>query len=105
MRSSRRSFFALPSGKAWLRAVAYLALALLHLPLVFIALYAFNDDSGGYNFPMSGLTLRWVSKAMERTDIRDAIVLSLSVATVATLIAMVLGTLTEIGRASCRERV
>lgn len=94
MRFSRRKLFALPSGKAWLRAVAYLALALLHLPLVFIALYAFNDDSGGYNFPMSGLTLRWVSKAMERTDIRDAIVFSLSVATVATLIAMVLGTLT-----------
>lgn len=94
MRFSRRSLFALPSGKAWLRAMAYLALAFLHLPLVFIALYAFNDDSGGYNFPMSGLTLRWVMKAMERTDIRDAIVLSLSVATVATLIAMVLGTLT-----------
>jgi putative spermidine/putrescine transport system permease protein len=94
MRFSRRKLFALPSGKAWLRAVAYLALALLHLPLVFIALYAFNDDSGGYNFPVSGLTLRWVSKAMERTDIRDAIVLSISVATVATLIAMVLGTLT-----------
>jgi len=94
MRFKQLGRIARPSGKTWLRAIAYLALAFLHLPLVFIALYAFNDDSGGYNFPMSGLTLRWVSKAMERTDIRDAIVLSLSVATVATLIAMVLGTLT-----------
>lgn len=77
-----------------LRFAAYGGLAFLHLPLVFIALYAFNDDSGGYNFPMSGLTLRWVRMALERSDIRDAISLSLSVATVATLIAVVLGTLT-----------
>ena len=77
-----------------LRLAAYGGLAFLHLPLVFIALYAFNDDSGGYNFPMTGLTLRWVRMALERSDIRDAISLSLSVATVATLIAVVLGTLT-----------
>ena len=77
-----------------LRWAAYAGLAFLHLPLVFIALYAFNDDSGGYNFPMTGLTLRWVRMALERSDIRDAISLSLSVAAVATLIAMVLGTLT-----------
>jgi putative spermidine/putrescine transport system permease protein len=77
-----------------LRFAAYGGLAFLHLPLVFIALYAFNDDSGGYNFPMTGLTLRWVRMALERSDIRDAISLSLSVATVATLIAVVLGTLT-----------
>jgi putative spermidine/putrescine transport system permease protein len=77
-----------------LRFAAYAGLTFLHLPLVFIALYAFNDDSGGYNFPMTGLTLRWVRMALERSDIRDAISLSLSVATVATLIAVVLGTLT-----------
>lgn len=77
-----------------LRFAAYGGLAFLHLPLVFIALYAFNDDSGGYNFPMTGLTLRWVRMALERSDIRDAISLSLSVAAVATLIAVVLGTLT-----------
>ena len=76
-----------------LRLLAYAGLAFLHLPLVFIALYAFNDDNGGYNFPMTGLTLRWLQMALERSDIRAAIGLSLGVATVATLIAVVLGTL------------
>lgn len=77
-----------------LRCVAYAGLAFLHLPLLFIALYAFNNADSSYSFPIEGLTLRWFSRALERTDIHEAIYLSLSVAAMATLIAMVLGTLT-----------
>jgi putative spermidine/putrescine transport system permease protein len=77
-----------------LRMAAYAGLAFLHLPLVFIALYAFNSDDSGYSFPIPGLTLRWFYRALERTDIHEAIALSLSVAAMATVIAMVLGTLT-----------
>ncbi len=77
-----------------LRLAAYAGLAFLHLPLLFIAVNAFYDNSGGAAWSLDSLTLRWVAKAMERTDIRSAIGLSLSVATVATLIAIVLGTLT-----------
>lgn len=83
-----------PSGVALLRTAAYAGLAFLHLPLAFIALYAFNSDDSGYSFPLNGLTLRWFARAWERTDIQQAIVLSLSVAAMATVIAMVLGTLT-----------
>ena len=43
---------------------------------------------------MEGLTLRWFARALERTDIHEAIILSLAVAAMATVIAMVLGTLT-----------
>jgi putative spermidine/putrescine transport system permease protein len=81
-------------SKALLRLAAYGGLAFLHLPLLFIALYAFNSADSGYSFPLTGLTLRWFIRAWERTDIREAITLSLSVAAVATAIAMVLGTLT-----------
>jgi putative spermidine/putrescine transport system permease protein len=77
-----------------LRISAYAGLAFLHLPLLFIALYAFNIDDTGYSFPIKGLTLHWFARAMERTDIHQAIYLSLSVAAMATAIAMVLGTLT-----------
>jgi putative spermidine/putrescine transport system permease protein len=77
-----------------LRLSAYAGLAFLHLPLLFIALYAFNADDSGYSFPISGLTLRWFYRALERTDIHQAIYLSISVAAMATVIAMVLGTLT-----------
>lgn len=76
-----------------LRIAAYGVIAFLHLPLLFIAVYAFNDDDSSYAFPLSGLTLRWFAKALEREDIRQAIGLSLSVAALATVIAMALGTL------------
>ncbi|MDD2925123.1 ABC transporter permease, partial [Rhodoferax sp.] len=82
------------SRPTWLRLAAYAGLAFLHLPLLFIALYAFNNADSSYSFPIQGLTLRWFARALERTDIHAAIDLSLSVAAMATLIAMVLGTLT-----------
>jgi putative spermidine/putrescine transport system permease protein len=80
-------------GHRGLRFAAYAGLAFLHLPLIFIALYAFNASDSGYSFPITGPTLRWFVRAWEREDIREAIGLSLSVATMATLLAMLLGTL------------
>lgn len=77
-----------------LRLAAYAGLIFLHLPLLFIALYAFNSADSSYSFPIEGLTLRWFARTLERTDIHAAISLSLAVAAMATLIAMVLGTLT-----------
>lgn len=76
-----------------LRVAAYGALTFLHLPLLFIAVYAFNDDDSTYAFPLSGFTLRWVGRALEREDVRQAIGLSLGVAAMATIIAMSLGSL------------
>lgn len=81
-------------SKGWLRLAAYAGLAFLHLPLLFIAASAFHDNTGGAGWSWDSLTLRWFAKVAERTDVRDAILLSISVATVATLIAVVLGTLT-----------
>jgi len=96
MRYENRSTLRLrrPSGLAVLRTAAYAGLAFLHLPLIFIALYAFNIDDSGYSFPLQGVTLHWFARAWERSDIHEAIALSLSVAAMATVIAMVLGTLT-----------
>jgi putative spermidine/putrescine transport system permease protein len=90
----RKTVFRRPGGVGVLRCAAYAGLAFLHLPLVFIVLYAFNSSESGYTFPLSGLTLHWFGRAWERKDIQDAILLSLSVAAMATTIAMVLGTLT-----------
>ena len=90
----KKTVFRRPGGVGVLRLAAYAGLAFLHLPLVFIVLYAFNSSESGYTFPLSGLTLHWFGRAWERKDIQDAILLSLSVAAMATTIAMVLGTLT-----------
>src|SRR5262245_33375458 len=75
------------------RLAAYAGLAFLHFPVVIIILYAFTTEDRTYQFPPPGLTLKWFHLALERSDMWAAMRLSLSVATVATLTAIVLGTL------------
>jgi putative spermidine/putrescine transport system permease protein len=67
--------------------------AFLHVPLAFIILYAFSTDEKSFVFPLPGLTLKWFMVAWGRQDIRSALSLSLQVAAVSTLAAMLLGTL------------
>lgn len=76
-----------------LRLTAWSALLFLHLPIAVVALYAFGTESNAFSFPPKGFTLRWFAEAAKRDDIVNAIVLSVQVAAVATLGALVLGTL------------
>ncbi|GAB3235451.1 ABC transporter permease [Pseudaeromonas pectinilytica] len=76
-----------------LKLLAWCGLALLHLPLLVIALYAFNTESAAFSFPLQGFTLKWFGMALSRPDVLAAIGLSLQVAALATLLAMILGTL------------
>ena len=65
----------------------------LHFPLLIIAIYAFNTEDAAFSFPPQGLTLRWFSEAAGRSDILQAVTLSLKIAALSTAIALVLGTL------------
>jgi len=67
--------------------------AFLHVPLAFIILYAFSTDEKSFVFPLPGLTLKWFAVAWARQDIHSALSLSLQVAAIATLVAILLGTL------------
>jgi putative spermidine/putrescine transport system permease protein len=67
-------------------------LLFLHLPLLLIFVYAFTTEEKSYAFPPPGYTLKWFAVVWARQDIWDAIWLSLKVASIATLIALVLGT-------------
>jgi putative spermidine/putrescine transport system permease protein len=67
-------------------------LLFLHLPLLLIFLYAFTTEEKSYQFPPPDYTLKWFSVVWERQDIWNAIWLSVRVAAIATLIALVLGT-------------
>jgi putative spermidine/putrescine transport system permease protein len=75
-----------------LKIVAAAGLAFLHVPLALIVLYAFTTEEKSYVFPPPGLTTQWFAIAAERTDIWAALTLSLRVAAVATLLALLLGT-------------
>lgn len=85
----------MPSERATpgLRIAATLGLAFLHLPILLIFLYAFTTEERTYAFPPPGLTTQWFAAAWGRPDIWQALSLSLQVATIATALAMVLGTL------------
>lgn len=76
-----------------LRLAAWGGLLFLHFPLLLIAVYAFNTEESAFSFPPQGFTLKWFGLALARQDILDAIKLSLQVAALSTVIALVLGTL------------
>ncbi len=76
-----------------LKLAALGTLLFLHIPLLIIFLYAFTTDEATYTFPLPGVTTRWFGETLGRTDLWAALTLSLKVATVATLAALILGTL------------
>jgi putative spermidine/putrescine transport system permease protein len=93
--STRASFF--------LKAGAAGGLLFLHIPLAFIILYAFTTEEKSFQFPPPGLTVRWFKAAwFDRPDIWPPLVLSLQVAVIATLIALLLGTLAAAALARSR---
>lgn len=69
-------------------------LLFLHLPILLIFVYAFTTEERSYQWPPPGFTLRWLSVTWNRPDVWAALQLSLKVASAATLIALILGTLT-----------
>ncbi|PIV32876.1 MAG: spermidine/putrescine ABC transporter permease [Lysobacterales bacterium CG02_land_8_20_14_3_00_62_12] len=76
-----------------LRLAAWGGLLFLHLPILVIVIYAFNTEQSAFSFPLPGFTLQWFAEAFARDDLRAAIWWSLQVASLATVAAMVLGTL------------
>lgn len=78
------------------RIAAFAGLAFMHLPVLVIVLYAFTTADRTYEFPPPGLTLHWFTAAFARSDVWDAMRLSLSVAALATVFSILLGSLTAL---------
>jgi putative spermidine/putrescine transport system permease protein len=94
MRLSRRSALLL-------RVAVGVGLAFIYIPLIILAIYAFNS-SNILEWPPPGLTLDWFPKAIEEEFAREAFVTSLKAGSVATAIAIVLGTLASLAVARHR---
>ncbi|MEX1247765.1 MAG: ABC transporter permease [Anaerolineales bacterium] len=73
--------------------MAFAAVLFLNLPILIIFLYAFTSDEQTFTFPLPGLTAKWFGIAWGRRDMWAALGLSLQVAVLATLLALLLGTL------------
>ena len=68
-------------------------LMFLHFPLFIVILYAFTTQESAFTFPPPGLTTRWFSQALDTPDLWASVRLSVQVALVASLVAMVLGSM------------
>lgn len=69
------------------------AILFLHIPLWLILLYAFTTDESAYTFPPPSLTLKWIPQALANSAMQDALFLTVRVALLSTLAALILGTL------------
>jgi len=78
-----------------LRIASSAVLVFLYLPLVILTIYAFNP-SRLQVWPPTGFTLYWFGEAANNPAVITAVANSLFVATVATSIALVLGTLASL---------
>ena len=83
----------LSNGTRWaLRIGTAITLTFIYVPLIVIAVYAFNE-SRSQSWPIEGFTLDWFDKAVHNPGVRDALWTSLKAGLGATGIAIVLGTL------------
>ena len=78
--------------KVVLTLFALVAGAFIYIPLGVILINSFSVDKS-LTWPPSGFTTEWWGKAAESQGVRDALVTSLGVATAATVVALILGTL------------
>ncbi len=76
-----------------LKLAAGFGLAFMHLPILLIFVYAFTTEDKSYQWPPPGFTLKWFGVTWARPDVWEAMQLSLKVASISTVIALILGTL------------
>jgi putative spermidine/putrescine transport system permease protein len=83
------------NGKAplGLKIAAGAGLLFLHLPILLIFVYAFTTEDRSYQWPPPGLTLKWFAVTWNRPDVWEALGLSVRVAAISTMTALILGTL------------
>jgi len=82
----------------WLREhavqiVGVLVVLYMLIPIVVIFAFSFNDPAGRYNFTWVGFTLKHWTNAFGIPELNEALLTSLKLALLATLISTVIGTL------------
>ena len=82
----------------WLRRNAiliYAGFAILYMliPISVIAVFSFNDPLGKFNFTWQGFTTQYWQEAFSIPELNEAMLLSLQLAALTTIIATILGTM------------
>ena len=76
-----------------LKIATGLTLLFLHIPIAIIVLYAFTTQRSSFRFPPPSFTLEWFTAARNNPAIWESLRLSLGVALIATVVALLLGSL------------
>jgi len=84
----------------WLVAMAAAVYLFLHLPILVLMIFSFNDAK--FSAEWRGFTLHWYQRLLERPDVFRALKVSLIVGASATVISGVLGTLVALALARHR---
>jgi spermidine/putrescine transport system permease protein len=83
---------------------AALALAYLLLPILVVVLFSFNDPVGRFNYTWEGFTLEHWRNPFGPPGLRGALVLSLEIAALASVVSTALGTLIALALVRYRFR-
>jgi putative spermidine/putrescine transport system permease protein len=90
-----------PATRNLLRGGVFITLAFIYIPLIVIAIYAFNGGTS-LAWPPPDLTTKWFGEAIHNQGARDALWTSLRVGVAATAIALLLGSLASFAVARFR---
>jgi spermidine/putrescine transport system permease protein len=82
----------------WLREhavniVAALVVVYMLIPIAVIFFFSFNDPAGRYNYTWVGFTLEHWAHAFSREDLTEALLTSLKLAVLATVVSTIVGTM------------
>jgi spermidine/putrescine transport system permease protein len=82
------------SRKLWMRAWVGLTMVFLYAPLIVLMIFSFNDSKR--NVVWKGFTLKYYEKALNNNSLVEALVNSLTIAFLATIISLVIGALAAV---------
>lgn len=84
-------------ARKWqLQLVFALATIFLYAPIVVLIIFSFNNSRRGGNVVWRGFTTKYYEKAFANSQLVEAFVNSLTIAVVATVLSIILGTMTAI---------
>lgn len=84
------------SRKWSLRAVFIVATLFLYAPIIVLIIFSFNNSRRGGNVVWRGFTTKYYTKAFGNEDLVLAFANSLTIAVVATILSVILGTITAV---------
>ena len=84
-------------ARKWqLQLVFALATIFLYAPIVVLIIFSFNNSRRGGNVVWRGFTTKYYEKAFANSQLVEAFVNSLTIAVIATILSVILGTMTAI---------